>query len=261
MSKIYILIIGYVLFNGIITQAQVTKKDSVIAPLKWRFDCLIDKRKTIFLNKSTIDNSNISTSVNGINAGITHYKKFRLGLGLYLANGYSGKSIFISKPYYVEEIQKNAPEAVPVSINGISGYLTNSSLFMFYATPSFEYIFYNSKWITLGIPIEIGAGYSKITFTDFFSNTPIPITNYKGKTFNPKNYFFPALVGFNVVVNLSNDVAFVGSMGYRKIISEIGISQNFDGIYYQIGFRLLPQNIKKQVYKDFKRWFNKKRKK
>ncbi|MEQ1733211.1 MAG: hypothetical protein ABL940_06030 [Bacteroidia bacterium] len=250
-----------VLVNSLTSTAQIAKKDSVIAPSKWRFDCLIDKRKTIFLTKNTIDNSNIATSVNGINAGLTYYKKFRVGLGAYLANGYSGKSLFISKPYYVAEIQKKAPQAVPVSINGISGYLTNSSLFMFYATPSFEYIFYNSKWLTLGIPIELGIGYSKITLTDFFSNTTIPITNSNGKTFDPKNYFFPALAGLNVMVNLSPDVAFVGSAGYRKIISEIGISQNFDGVYYQIGFRLLPQNIKKQVYADFTRWLNKNRKK
>jgi len=45
---------------------------------------------------------------------------------------------------------------------------------------------------------------------------------------------------------------FVGSFGYRLILKEVGVSQNFDGIYYQLGLQLIPQRIIAAMKSDYK---------
>jgi hypothetical protein len=243
------------LANSNFTMAQIVVKDTLrVNKPKWEFDFLLDQRKSIFLNKNLLGD-NVSTNVNGINVGYTKNKLLRFGIGAYFSKASSSKPLFISKTYYVDKVKELSPRAILVTVNGQQGYFANSKLTLFYFTPSVEYIFYNSKWLSASVPLEFGMGYSKVDLTDFFDNAPIPIVNSKGKVFNIRNYFFPLLVGLNARINLSPDVAFTSSVGYRKIVKEIGISQNFDGIYYQLGFRLLPKHIKNELKRDIKKWF------
>ena len=244
-------ILCMLLLGTLKTSAQLAPQDS--STKKWEFDFLLDKRKSIFWRNNLLG-TNATTSVTGINFGFTYRHKIRLGIGAFYAKSNGTSTLLISKAYYVSQIQNLAPKAVPISVNGQNGYLVNGVLTMYYVTPSIEYLFYTSKWLTLGIPLEIGMGYSNVNLTDFFTNVTIPIVNSSGKTFKINNYFFPALGGINAMLNLSPDVAFTASLGYRKILTQIGINQNFDGLYYQLGFRLLPKHIKQKLVADYKKY-------
>lgn len=239
------------LLSNFNASAQIIAKDSTTN--KWEFDFLLDRRKSIFLRNNLLG-TNASASVTGVNVGFTYNNRIRLGVGAFYAKSNGTSTLLISKAYYVTQIRNLAPMAVPISVNGQNGYLVNGVLTMYYITPSIEYLFYTSKWIKLGIPLEIGMGYSNVNLTDFFTNTPIPIVNSKGKIFRVNNYFFPALSGIHGMINLSPDVAFTASVGYRKILTQIGINQNFDGMYYQLGLRLLPKQIKQKLTCDYNKW-------
>jgi hypothetical protein len=138
------------------------------------------------------------------------------------------------------------------SENG-KGYLVNSSLRMRYVTAMVEYEFFQSKWLDLSIPFEVGVGTSSLALTEFFSKTKLPITTRKNKLVPSETTFTPALLGLKAYFNLSPDVMLVGSFGYRLILKEVGVSQNFDGIYYQLGLQLIPQRIIADMKSDFNR--------
>ena len=123
---------------------------------------------------------------------------------------------------------------------------------MRYVTAMVEYEFFQSKWLDLSIPLEVGVGTSSLALTEFFSKTKLPITTRKNKLVPSETTFTPALLGLKAYFNLSPDVMFVGSFGYRLILKEVGVSQNFDGIYYQLGLQLIPQRIIAAMKSDFK---------
>ena len=174
-----------------------------------------------------------------------------------MAKAQSAKAFMITNPGYVQKIKTTVPTATFINTPSEHGFLVTSSLKMYYVTPSIEYQFYSSKWLELSIPLEIGVGYSNLSINDFFTNASIPILGKKRTVISGKDVFIPALLGLNLNINLSKDVFLSSSIGYRKIIKEVGISQNFDGIYYQIGLQLIPENIIKDLKKDYKNWKDK----
>ena len=215
---------------------------------KWEFDFQLDQR-TSFLNGKQYSGNPVS--INGLTIGWTFKNRFRIGFGGYLIKAQANKAFFIK---YNPKIESFAPSATILGKGNSKSYLVQSKTQMYYFTPSFEYIFYSSKWLDLSIPIEIGVGYSNLSLTEYFSNRELPILNKNGQVIKGESIFFPALIGLSVMINLSPDVGLSASFGYRKILSEIGLSQNFDGLYYQIGLQLFPTNIKNNLKKDFKKW-------
>ena len=248
MRLVFLFFLSVLFFQPTFSQAL---KDGILEKEKnWAFDLQIDQRNTVFLDKNILG-TDVSAAVNGITFGFTYQDRFRIGIGGYFSNAQSAKAFFITDQLYIDKIKILSPAAVPITKKGKKGYLVNSSLNMYYVTPSFEYTFFQSKWLDLSIPLEIGIGYCKMEKSDFFNDTPIPIINAKGKQLNSTDVFIPALVGFTAMLNLSPDVGFAGSVGYRKILKEIGISQNFDGLYYSVGLQLIPENIIAEIKKDF----------
>jgi hypothetical protein len=244
--------------NQITAQTHSVNDSSLITKKvekKWQFDFQLDQR-TSFLNAKQYSGNPIT--INGVTMGGTYKDKFRFGLGGYLVKAQGNKAYFIK---YNTAIENLAPNAKILGTGNNKSYLVQNKTQLYYVTPSFEYIFYHSKWLDLSIPLEIGIGYSKLTLTDYFTNLDLPILNKKEQPINSANIFFPSLIGLSMMINLSPDVGLNASAGYRKIITEIGLSQDFDGFYYQIGLQLFPANIVKNLKKDFKAQKEKKKKK
>jgi hypothetical protein len=215
---------------------------------KWEFDFQLDQR-TSFLEAKQYSGSPIR--VFGFTFGWTYQHRWRVGLGAYFIRNLDGKAYLLK---HSPQIESAAPNARILGTGPNRFYLAQNSLQMYYITPSLEYIFYKSKWLDLSLPFEVGIGYSKFKLNEYFTNEPLPVINKNGRRVNAQNIFFPALIGFAAKLNLSPDVALNASVGYRKILSEIGLNQDFDGVYYQLGLQLVPTNIKNNIRKDWRAW-------
>jgi hypothetical protein len=234
-----------------INAQQVILSDTITStlnPKNWIFDFQLDQR-TSFIEAEQYSGAPIR--VNGFTLGWTHKRRYRIGVGAYFIRNLGSKAYFLK---YSPLLEKATPNAKIIGTGNNKFYLVQNKVQLFYITPSFEYIFYRSKWIDLSIPLELGIGYSKFILTEYFSGETLPIINKKGNTVKAQNVFFPALAGFAIKLNLSPDVALNASIGYRKILTEIGLNQDFDGLYYQIGLQLIPTNIKNNIKRDFKAW-------
>ncbi len=221
---------------------------SILEQKKWIFDFQLDQR-TSFLEAKQYSGSPIR--VNGFTFGWTKNRRVRIGVGAYFIRNLIGKAFFLN---HNPQLEKFAPNANILTIRNEKFYLAQNKIQLFYITPSFEYIFFRSKWIDLSLPLEIGIGYSQIELFEYFTKSNLPIIGKGGKRLKAKNIFFPALGGLAIKLNLSPDVALNASVGYRKILTEIGLNQDFDGLYYQIGLQLIPTNIKNNIKSDFKAW-------
>lgn len=260
MSDKHILIILFTMFlSGIKTNAQTApyNTDSSSKQSNWTYDFQFDQRKAILL-KNNFYTTKISAPIYGFVLESTYKKHFRISLATYLSNSNNVNSFLITDPGYVAKIQKWSPDATLINSNNQSGYLVNSSFNIFYITPGFEYIFFTSKWLDLGIPIEIGVGQSKPVLNDFFTKKEIPFINNQRDIIKDKKTFIPLLIGLNPMLNLSPDVIFSASVGYRISLMEGGIGEYFDGLYYQIGLQLIPDEIRKEFKRDMAAWKKKK---
>ena len=214
-------------------QHRLYASDSI--PMK--FSIGLDQRKAMISNNSLLGNS-ILSAINGVTVAVNYKSRLKFGLGVYISTTESENAFMITNPTYVATIHQNTPLAT----------MTNSEN----VTAMVEYEFFQSKWLDLSIPFEVGVGTSSLALTEFFSKTKLPITTRKNKLVPSETTFTPALLGLKAYFNLSPDVMFVGSFGYRLILKEVGVSQNFDGIYYQLGLQLIPQRIIAAMKSDFK---------
>jgi hypothetical protein len=249
-TSFFLRLIGILIFAGNYSLTAQNPGDSLNTEIekKWIFDFQIDQR-TSFLNAKQYSSNPIS--IKGFTMGWTYKDRLRIGWGGYFVNAQASKAYFIK---YSPVIEQNSPNAKILNgPNNTKSYLVQNSTQMYYITPSFEFVYFKSKWLDMSIPFEIGAGYCKIVLNDYFTNNTIPSLNKRGKVINPEGYFFPALIGAAFMVNLSRDVGFSTSVGYRKILKEIGVSQDYDGLYYQFGLQLFPANIKKDLKNDLKK--------
>ena len=228
-------------------QHRLCASDSI--PMK--FSIGLDQRKAMISNNSLLGNS-ILSAINGVTVAVNYKSRLKFGLGVYISTTESENAFMITNPSYVATIHQNTPLATMTNSENGKGYLVNSSLRMRYVTAMVEYEFFQSKWLDLSIPLEVGVGTSSLALTEFFSKTKLPITTRKNKLVPSETTFTPALLGLKAYFNLSPDVMFVGSFGYRLILKEVGVSQNFDGIYYQLGLQLIPQRIIAAMKSDFK---------
>jgi hypothetical protein len=246
--RLYKIVVLLIVVYQIFMNRSLYASDSI--PIK--FSIGLDQRKAMISNNSLLGNS-ILSSINGVTVAVNYKTRLKFGLGVYLSTTESDNAFMITNPSYVATIHKNSPMAVKTNSGNGEGYLVNSSLSMRYLTAMVEYEFFQSKWLDLSIPFEVGVGTSSLALTEFFSKTKLPITTRKNKLVPSETTFTPALLGLKAYFNLSPDVMFVGSFGYRLILKEVGVSQNFDGIYYQLGLQLIPQRIINAMKVDFKR--------
>jgi len=248
--NVFIWSILLFLRSGMAQPAEV-KPDSSL----WTFDFQYDQRRAVFMNKNILS-SKISSPIHGLVGEFTYKKHWRIGLGFYLSTLNNSNSFLITEPFFVNKIREVVPRAAEIKSNNNNAYLVNSSNTILYFTPCVEYIFFRSKWLDLGLPVEIGLGKSELLLSDFFTKEKLPYVNSDGSIAKNNNFFFPALVGLNPLVHLSKDVVFSASFGYRMSLGNGPVNKYFNGLYYQIGLQLIPDDIRKELKKDFLRWKN-----
>ncbi|MFC0181111.1 hypothetical protein SAMN04515674_11962 [Pseudarcicella hirudinis] len=249
-----ILLLSFILLKFGSTSGQIVsgnppepakEKDSVTIRRnrKALLDIQIDQRK------SFLGQPDFPITINGLNVGWTYNKRIRFGVGAYFVNAVTPNAYFVP---FNQLIKDSAPGATILYKDKKALYLVEATTKLYYITPSIQYNFYRSKWLDIGIIFEIGTGYSEKIQTDYFSGEVIPVINKKDKILKTENWFFPASGGVSFLVKLSEDVGISAAAGYRQIVEEVGVSDNFNGSYYQLGLRLFPFRIKSEIAKDLK---------
>ncbi|QKG55809.1 hypothetical protein GKZ68_03615 [Hymenobacter sp. BRD128] len=190
-----------------------------------------------FLPSLSIDNRNSfvqssAVRIIGLNLGLLpRGKPYRLGLGGYtLRRSYSQLYTYSGKGKNAKLKDTFSPE-----------------LNLRYLTPNFTYIFLRRRFIELSIPVDIGLGRSHYTVTDEKGNVS---TDNKG-------LFFPAEIGFGVLLKPTRWVGVSGAVGYRVSLKEIDYKEDFDGWYYSYRLNLFVGPIwhdLRRAHRDWRAW-------
>jgi hypothetical protein len=117
------------------------------------------------------------------------------------------------------------------------------TLNLVFGTLGIEYIFLNTKYLDLSIPIEAGFGTADLQIT----RDGLPLRDRKGT-------FVPLEGGLYVLAKPTRWFGINGSFGYRKSLNITGFEGDYDGVYYSYGVSVFLGPI----YKDWKAWRNQK---
>ena len=182
---------------------------------------IIDNRNS-FLQSSAV-------RIIGLNVGLTpRGKHYRLGLAGYtLRRSYSQLYTYSGKGKSAKLKDTFTPE-----------------LNLTYFTPNFTYIFFHRHFIELSIPVDVGLGRSHYTVTDEKGAT----------TTERKGLFFPAEVGFGVLLRPTRWVGISGAVGYRLSLKQIDYKEDFDGWYYSYRLNLFVGPIWRDLCGAHRRW-------
>ncbi len=232
MRIFFVIILSLFLFPGLFAQSKKKKKkiptraeqriiDSLSTKLQkdslhlYRFQTVrpylhIDNRKSR-INKTPVN-------IRGIQVGIRLYERSTTGLGFYALSQNSRKPI-----------------------NTIDGTVSaKRSLAMNYFTFFYSYSFISTKNFELNLPVEIGLGKYRLTFSDSLSG--VVYREEAGR-------IIPLGLGLQVILKPTRWIGFSLLLGYRAV-AEKSLTQNFNGIYSSIG---LTFDIR-QIYRDTRYW-------
>ncbi|MBC7920498.1 MAG: hypothetical protein H7Z75_05350 [Ferruginibacter sp.] len=137
----------------------------------------------------------------GLNVGVKYHRS-RFGLG-----GYTLRKDYRDHTYVSV---RNRQDTVRPCLN------------LAFATPNFTYTFFNSRWVELCAPLEVGVGNSHFTL---FNTRQEVIRERRG-------LFVPAAAGLGMLVKPTRWVGFSAAAGYRKSLLETDFKGDFDGWYY-----------------------------
>ncbi|MEO8760709.1 MAG: hypothetical protein ABI388_05780 [Bacteroidia bacterium] len=156
----------------------------------------------------------------GLKAGVVLFDRHSLGLG--------GYSITNSTSHFSARLDKTINQKTDLK----------------YLTAFYEYSFLDKRWWEIGIPVEIGGGYYKITSTD-------PTTNKSSPT--KTGLVIPLGTALDVYFKPTRWFAINVMGGYRFVITN-DARVNFNGWFYSFGGAVYMR----QILQDL-RYFNKKR--
>jgi hypothetical protein len=156
----------------------------------------------------------------GIKAGVTLYDRHNVGLG--------GYSITNSSKHFIARIDKTVMQTTQLQ----------------YLTAFYEYSFIERRWWEVGIPVEVGGGYYKISSTDAITNQILPAK---------KGLVIPVGTALDVYFKPTRWFAVNVMGGYRFVISS-DARANFNGWFYSFGGAVYLR----QILQDL-RYYNKKR--
>lgn len=211
---------------GLFSQEKLTKKQlrdnfikdslKIIKPKLVRAQFRIDNRNIFFKGQSL--------NINGYDAGVLLKEKLRVTLGYYtLNNKLSAYSKTVGDDQYEREVRMN------------------------YATLNTEFIYKNTRFFSLGMPLEFGLGNNRLQYINS-KNEPVEgqqsgfifLTDFGlSATFKPIRWF-----GLKML------------FGYRKTAYNQVKDFNFDGIFTSIGLNVDVREIIRDIklYKLRKRY-------
>jgi hypothetical protein len=107
-----------------------------------------------------------------------------------------------------------------------------------YGTLNTEFIYKNTRFISLGMPLELGFGHSDLKFKDFTND----------KIYNRQSGFLAvAQFGMSATFKPIRSIGLKGIVGYRKTIFNQVKEFNFDGIFFSLGLNLDVREIIKDI--------------
>lgn len=188
--------------------------------VKWKPVANMDVRQS-FLKDAPI-------TIQGFQVGARRLGKYQMTLGYYW-------------------LTQNSQTAIRVrNINRFAVINLDEVAKINYFSFCFSYMFFNTKYIELGIPAEVG-------FAQMSDKISLP----DGRVLRDfSTNFIPIQLGISLQWRVTNWVGLKGAVGIRQVITNVKdatLTQDFDGAYYSYGVVLYLSNIYKSIAKKSKK--------
>lgn len=189
-------------------QQFISDSIRICEPKNFRLQLGLDNRNSITRN-SPVD-------IKGIYAGILFKEHYKFSLGYYQvdANSHTMKIVIDKQIKTLRELD------------------------LYYTTFNFEYFILNKRYIKLGIPIDLGYGFSKLTIYDETKTNLL---------YSSSGNFIPFSCGVDLILKPVRWVGIKGEIGYRKSLHQTEKRIDFVGYYYSYGIAVDLREIRKTV--------------
>jgi hypothetical protein len=154
-------------------------------------------------------------NINGIDAGVLLKEKLRLTLGYYYLN--------------------DDLSAYKIDIDGQPATRT---IKLQYGSINTEFIYLNTRYVSLGMPLDFGFGRNEVNFKNLATNQ-----NFDGK----HGFVFLTDFGLSAVFKPLRAIGIRGAIGYRKLILNPVRNFNFNGFFTSLGISVDFYEIIKDV--------------
>lgn len=185
------------------------KKDSlaIMKPKLVRPQFRIDNRNIFYKNQNL--------TVNGLDAGVLLKEKLRLTLGYYTLN-----NVLSAYKKTVDEVELNRKVKLD------------------YGTINTEFIYKNTRFFSLGMPLEFG-----------FGNNILEYYSEDGTVVQEKSSGFLCITDFGLSVTFKpiRWVGLKGLLGYRKTVFNQVKDFEFDGVFTSLGLNIDLREISRDV--------------
>ncbi|MES2733498.1 MAG: hypothetical protein V4714_17270 [Bacteroidota bacterium] len=210
------VLVGLAMYTQVLASPPT---DSTLAfpKSKLGFSLILDNRDS-FVKNSPV-------KIHGINVGVKYRKRYRIGLGAYTLRRNYQEHTYVS-------VQDHRDTLFPL-------------LNLYFITPNFAYTVYNTRWVELSVPFEVGVGNSRFSI----SNTSQVMVKEKS------GLFVPVSGGLSVLFKPTRWVGLSALAGYRKSMMEVDFKGDFDGWYYSYRVNIFLGNI----LADYRQYLEKKR--
>lgn len=168
----------------------------------------LDNRKS-FIRNSPVD-------IKGFYAGILFKSRYKFGIGYYQVDdeGHANKKIKDKQLITIRDLE------------------------LYYTTFNFEFLAINRRYIKLGLPIDLGYGFSNISIYDETKTKLI---------YHSVGNFTPFSIGSELTIKPLRWFGVTGLIGYRKILHHSETRIDFDGLFFSYGIAIDVKEIIKDV--------------
>ncbi len=168
----------------------------------------LDNRKS-FIRNSPVD-------IKGFYAGILYKSRYKFGIGYYQVNdeGHANKRVKDKQLITIRDLE------------------------LYYTTFNFEFLAINRRYIKLGLPIDLGYGFSNVSIYDETKTKLI---------YHSVGNFTPFSIGSELTIKPLRWFGVTGLIGYRKILHHSETRIDFDGLFFSYGIAIDVKEIIKDV--------------
>lgn len=206
------------LWNSVISQTDsvrqgahqqfITDSIKICKPKTIYPQLALDNRKS-FIRNSPVD-------IKGFYAGILFKSRYKFGIGYYQVDdeGHANKKVKDKQLVTIRDLE------------------------LYYTTFNFEFLAINRRYIKLGLPVDLGYGFSNISLYD---------ENKSKLLYHSVGKFTPISIGTELTIKPLRWVGVTGLIGYRKILRHSETRMDFDGLFFSYGIAIDVKEIVKDI--------------
>ena len=189
-------------------EAYIKDSIKICTPKKIYPQLGLDNRKS-FIRNSPVD-------IEGAYIGILYKSRYKFSVGYYQVDneGHANKRIKDKQIITIRDLE------------------------LYYTTFNFEYLAINRRYIKLGLPVDLGYGFSNISIYD---------ENKSKLLYHSVGKFTPFSIGTELTIKPVRWVGITGLIGYRKILRRSEPRLDFDGVFYSYGISIDVKEIVKDI--------------